>query len=422
MSLLYKRHSAEPYGKNYNFITKKSPFKMNVMELITPLKAKILQKLNPHALTNLCLVSKNSHAEFCENRKAWEYLLWTEFNKVPKLGLSLSQYYYYNKSSAIALGPNSDSQLGGTQEVQQWKTIMVGVRNVVMREFTTALITVDDDLYLSGDARFHVDSLKQPTLIMSGVKQVYLDTFDDFMYILKTNSDLFLYKAQESTFLISGIVRIDEETGIFYGSDTIYWHTDRANESYNPYTLKVPNIKMNTERINENVRKVTVKINGETQVSAKYLSYSYLVTTNGDLYELKTGSLIANEVRTFGTYEMIEEQDHYKYIYWIDKDYSLRYKSVNSRFTGKIKLKNPIIAFRPTFGQTYYLLTADSKLYIGGSANAILQNYINGQLSLPPDSSEGVPLESVDNFVLLMENVISFDVATDNIICIVYPN
>lgn len=51
---------------------------------------------------------------------------------------------------------------------------MSGVRTIVMNQSTMALITVDNDLYLSGAARFHNTNLTDPTLFASNVEQVYL--------------------------------------------------------------------------------------------------------------------------------------------------------------------------------------------------------------------------------------------------------
>ena len=50
-----------------------------------------------------------------------------------------------------------------------------------MNQSTMALITVDNDLYLSGAARFHNTNLTDPTLSESNVEQVYFKNGDIYI-------------------------------------------------------------------------------------------------------------------------------------------------------------------------------------------------------------------------------------------------
>lgn len=388
---------------------------MNIEKLITPLKAQIVRKLNPHDLKNLCLVDRKYNAEFCENRKFWEYLLRTEFYNVPIPNINLVQYYYYHRTSAVALGSNNESQLGGKDEVKQWKTIMFTVRSVVMTQNTSALITVDNDLYVSGTATFRGKNLIQPTWIMSNVKQVYIDVNGDFMYVLKTSSDLFLYYDTKLTFLVSGIVRIDGQNWMFYGANSIYWRASWVEPDNDPYTFETLELEMSHEYVNERIRKIIIKIRGEIQKTVKYLSRLYLLTMNKELYDLKTKQMIANNVSTCG--EFYGEASK-KYIYWIDTEFAFNFKTQGDDLIKKITFDRAIIDFRSDRGLTYYLLTDDSELYIAGTADEIFRQHVN----LPPPNFNAVPLETITNSVLLMKNVLSFDVANDNIICVVYPD
>lgn len=395
---------------------------MNLPNLLRPLKAQIVSKLNPHDLKNLCLVNEKNNAEFCENQKLWEYLLWNEFHKLPIPNSNFSQYYYYHRTAAMALGPNARFQLGGEDEVKRWKTIMFAVKTVVMNQSATALITVDNDLYILGSPHFHNRDFVQPTWIMSNVKQVNIDINGEFMYILKMNSELFLYEDAKLTFLVSGIVRIDGENDIFYGDEAIYWLAPMGELFYDPYAVENTELKITNESINEKIRQLTITVHGEIQKNVKYLSGLYLLTTNNELYVFQTGQLIANNVMTCGEFVTAIDNKLKMYIYWIDDKFALNFKSRDENSVKNITFDRPIIGFKSDYGNTYYLLTVDSDLYIAGTANEIFQNYINGQLSLPPENRDEVPLTTLNNPVLFMKNVLSFDVVNNNIICIVYPN
>ena len=65
------------------------------------------------------------------------------------------------------------------------------------------------------------------------------------IYILRTNSDLFLYADQQATYLVSGIVRIDGTNDIFYGSDGIYWRVSLEELEDDSYTFQNTEITMN---------------------------------------------------------------------------------------------------------------------------------------------------------------------------------
>ena len=131
-----------------------------------------------------------------------------------------------------------------------------------------------------------------------------------------------------------------------------------------------------------------------------------------------------NNVSKCGEFYTIDEEFDMitYYIYWIDTDFSINFKSFDNDAIRKITFDQPIIAFISDEGETYYILTADSKLYIAGTIDAIFQTYIKNHPNLPQTRLPELPWDAVASAVLLQENLISFDVVHNNLICIVYPN